>query len=64
MLWIEAEPEHVIPVEQSRHEVQTEAAERHAAAVQQLLGLVEGLEEELRTAEGQCHEAEVEVRQI
>ena len=63
MLWIRAEPEPAFPFEQSRHQVQMEAAERHAAAVQQLLGVVEGLEEELRTAEGQCHEAEVEVRQ-
>lgn len=42
--------------------MQTEARERHAAAVQQLLGLVDGLEEELLTAEAQRHEAEVEVR--
>lgn len=33
---------------------------RHAAAMVQLLSVVEGLEEELFAAEAACHEAEVE----
>lgn len=33
---------------------------RHAAAMAQLLSVVEGLEEELFAAEAACHEAEVE----
>ena len=33
---------------------------RHAAAMAQLLAVVEGLEEELFAAEAACHEAEVE----
>lgn len=37
-------------------------ASRHAAAMSQLLAVVEGLEEELFAAEAACHEAEVEAQ--
>ena len=55
--------EAALPRPRAKSAEQEEAAEaaRHAAAVQQLLGLVEGLEEELFNAEARRHDAEVEV---
>jgi hypothetical protein len=41
-------------------EQQAPEGSRHAAAMVQLLSVVEGLEEELFAAEAACHEAEVE----
>jgi hypothetical protein len=41
-------------------ESQAPEGSRHAAAMVQLLSVVEGLEEELFAAEAACHEAEVE----
>ena len=48
----------------SAEQEEAEETARHAAAVQQLLGLVEGLEEELFNAEARRHDAEVEVRDM
>lgn len=42
--------------------LEAEVQARHAAAVQQLLGLVDALKEELLSSEAQRHDAEVEVR--
>jgi len=50
------------PRAKSVEQEEAEEAARHAAAVQQLLGLVEGLEEELFNAEARRHDAEVEAR--
>ena len=56
--------EAALPRPRAKTAEEEEAAEaaRHAAAVQQMLGLVEGLEEELFNAEARRHDAEVEVR--